>query len=108
VLARSSGAAREAALRAVAAGLAENAAVILSANTDDVAHAREAALDEAFVDRLRVDEARLARIAAGVSAVASLGDPVGEVYDATVLPNGLRAHKQRVPLGAARVRIASA
>lgn len=99
LLARSSGAAREAALRAVAAGLERNAAVILLANTDDVAHAREAALDEAFVDRLRVDEARLRKIAAGVAAVADLGDPVGEVFDSTVLPNGLRAHKQRVPLG---------
>ena len=46
-----------------------------------------------------MNPARLTGIANDLASVAALPDPVGEVFDATTLPNGLKLHKQRVPLG---------
>jgi glutamate-5-semialdehyde dehydrogenase len=53
----------------------------------------------ALLDRLALNEARMEGIAADLRAVAILPDPVGEVFDEVLLPNGLRTHKRRVPLG---------
>src|SRR5579863_6037032 len=60
-----------------------------------IATASSAAKDEA----LRLAERRLASMAAGLRAVAALPDPVGEVVDGWVRPNGLRVRRVRVPLG---------
>src|SRR5205807_7922017 len=51
------------------------------------------------LDRLRLTEARLDSIAHGLRTVARLSDPVGEVVDGWVRPNGLRIRRLRVPLG---------
>ncbi len=64
---------------------------------------REAALDAALLDRLALDEGRVAAMAAGVRAIAALPDPVGEVVDGSRLPNGLDVRKLRVPLGVVAV-----
>src|SRR5512134_1257413 len=72
---------------------------ILSANGQDVNLARAAGLGEALVDRLTLDDSRLKSIGADLRRIAELPDPVGETFDAATLPNGLRLHKQRVPLG---------
>lgn len=82
------------------AGLLEaGAPEVLSANAQDVSGASAAGLSAAMLDRLVLNPTRLAGIAADLRRVAGLPDPVGEVFDEQVLPNGLQAQKQRVPLG---------
>ena len=93
------GARRAAALRAAAARIRADAAAILEANAKDVAAAPGYGLTPAATDRLTLDSARVEAIAAGVEAVASLPDPVGEVLEQTTRPNGLVIRKVRVPLG---------
>ena len=87
------------ALLALAERLETAGAEILEANGQDVLAARAAGLGPALLDRLTLDATRLAGIAADLRRVAALPDPVGEIFDATTLPNGLRVHKRRVPLG---------
>ncbi len=65
--------------------------------------AREAEIGAALLDRLRLDEARVAAIAGAVRQIAALADPVGEVIDGHRLPNGLDIRKVRVPLGVVAV-----
>ncbi|MEO6687670.1 MAG: glutamate-5-semialdehyde dehydrogenase, partial [Dokdonella sp.] len=72
---------------------------ILAGNALDVEAARAAGRNEAMIDRLRLDPARLANIAAGVRAVGDLPDPVGAVTRSEVRPNGLVVERMRVPLG---------
>jgi glutamate-5-semialdehyde dehydrogenase len=102
-LARIDTATKDAALQAIAAALEARAEEILEANERDMRVAREAELDDALLDRLRLDEERLAAIARAVRQVAALGDPVGEVIDGRRLPNGLDVRKVRVPLGVVAV-----
>lgn len=90
---------KDAALQAIARGLREDAAAILRANAEDVERARAAELAPAMIDRLLLTPERLEAIAAEVEHVIALPDPVGERFDSTVLPNGLRVHKRRTPLG---------
>ena len=85
------------ALAQAAAAIRHDAATILAANAEDMADARD--LPGAMRDRLRLDEERLAAVAAGVEAVAALPDPVGQVIDAAARPNGLRLSRVRVPIG---------
>ena len=61
--------------------------------------AKRAGLSDSLLDRLMLNEDRLADIAHSVRLVAELPDPVGETFDETDLPNGLHVRKQRVPLG---------
>ena len=91
--------AKRACLQAVAAAIRSQVGRILEANTNDLAAAPGFGLTAAAVDRLRLDEARVAGIAAGVEAVAALPDPVGEVIEQRTLANGLDVRKVRVPLG---------
>ena len=90
---------RARALVAAAARIRADAAAILEANAKDVAAAPGYGLTPAATDRLTLDPARVEAIAAGVEAVASLPDPVGEVLEQTTRPNGLVIRKVRVPLG---------
>ena len=99
VLATASDACRAEALLHAAEALRANSAAILAANALDVARGREAGLSDAMIDRLRLDEARVSAIAAGVAAVAALPDPLGRVIDATTRPNGLALSRVRVPIG---------
>ncbi|WP_288937132.1 glutamate-5-semialdehyde dehydrogenase [uncultured Sphingomonas sp.] len=98
-LARLSTSARAAGLRAAAAALRDDEAAILAANAQDMATAEARGLTEAMLDRLRLDAGRVAAIAAGVEAVATLPDPVGQVIDRTTRPNGLDLCRVRVPIG---------
>ncbi|MBB5785407.1 glutamate-5-semialdehyde dehydrogenase [Nonomuraea jabiensis] len=90
---------KDRALRAVAEALVTHAAEIVEANAKDVEQARAQGTSEAMIDRLRLDEARVAAIAEAVRQVADLPDPVGEVVRGTTLPNGLELRQLRVPLG---------
>lgn len=90
---------KNAALIALADQLMAHGADIIAANAADVVAARASGRSAALIDRLLLTEARVRSIAADQRHVATLPDPVGEVFDAVVLPNGLKVHKQRVPLG---------
>jgi len=91
--------AKDAALVAGAHALLERADAVLKANAEDVASATKAGLAPSALDRLRLDPGRIAAMADGLEAVARLADPVGEVVDGWVRPNGLRVERVRVPLG---------
>jgi glutamate-5-semialdehyde dehydrogenase len=103
VLARLDTRTKDGALQAIAAALLERTPEILEANARDMEAGREAGLSDALLDRLRLDEARIAQIAAAVTDIAALPDPVGEVIDGRRLPNGLDVRKVRVPLGVVAV-----
>jgi glutamate-5-semialdehyde dehydrogenase len=90
---------KNAALEAIAAALVGRAAEVLEANAIDMEGGRAAGLSEALLDRMLLTEARLEAIAADTRSVVRLPDPVGEKFDQSVLPNGLRVHKRHVPLG---------
>jgi glutamate-5-semialdehyde dehydrogenase len=90
---------KNAALAAMAAALRANANAILAANAEDVRRAREAGTAAHLTDRLTLDPKRLEDMARGVEAVAALPDPVGEVIDRDVRPNGLEIERVRVPIG---------
>jgi glutamate-5-semialdehyde dehydrogenase len=87
------------ALHAIAHGLLERTPEILQANALDLDAGRESGLSETLLDRLALDENRVATIAAQVRDIAALPDPVGEVIDGGRLANGLDVRRVRVPLG---------
>lgn len=94
---------KNAAILRVAQELEAGCSSILEANRADIASARSEGMQDFLLDRLMLDEKRLAGIVVDLRRVADLPDPVGEEFEAQVLPNGLRVHKQRVPLGVAAV-----
>jgi glutamate-5-semialdehyde dehydrogenase len=98
-LAQASGAAKNSWLRASAAQLRERGSEILAGNAKDIALAPQFGLTDAQIDRLTLTPQRLEDIARGLEEVAALPDPVGEIFDSSVRPNGLQILKTRVPLG---------
>jgi len=98
-LARVDTATKDAALEAIAAALEARTEEIIEANERDMHVGREAEIGDALLDRLRLDEGRIALIARAVRQIVALADPVGEVIDGRRLPNGLDVRKVRVPLG---------
>jgi len=90
---------RAAALHNAAGALRAAAPAVLAANARDLAAGAANGLAKAMLDRLALDEARLAGIADAVAAVADLPDPVGEVIDRAARPNGLNLQRIRVPIG---------
>ncbi len=99
LLSASSGAVRAAALHQVAQLIGERAEAIEQANARDLAAARDAGLADAMVDRLKLDRGRIDKIAQSVRQIADQVDPVGQVIEGYVRPNGLRLEKVRVPIG---------
>jgi glutamate-5-semialdehyde dehydrogenase len=99
VLAVAPGEQRDRALRAMAAALRGQQAVILAANALDMADAEAAGLNRAGLDRLRLDAARVESMARGVEDIAAFTDPIGAVMAEWTRPNGLRIQRVRVPLG---------
>ena len=73
--------------------------VIRAANQQDIDLAHAGGMTPALIDRLTLTESRLNGLVADVRTLAGLPDPIGEVFDARTLPNGLKIHRQRVPLG---------
>ena len=92
-------AAKAEALRAAAQAIRDAIPAVLEANARDVEAGAANGLSSAMLDRLTLDEARIAGIVAGVEAVASLPDPVGERIDERTRPNGLHLSRVRVPVG---------
>lgn len=90
---------KDGALHAIADVLLEQQDTILAANAADMEAAQAAGTSASLLDRMLLTPQRLAAIAADTRSVAQLDDPVGEVYDQADLPNGLRLHKCRTPIG---------
>lgn len=99
VLATANTDAKNAALRAVAAGLRSQAPRILTANELDLANGRENGLSTGLLDRLTLSDARLGALADAVLEVVGLTDPVGEAVRGSALPNGVSITQVRVPFG---------
>jgi len=90
---------KDAALMLMADGLEANAATLRAENEKDLEAGRKAGLSPAMLDRLKLDDKQISKMAAAVREIAGLPDPVGEVIDGWVRPNGLKLHRVRVPLG---------
>jgi glutamate-5-semialdehyde dehydrogenase len=99
ILGRTSTAAKDEALLAAADVLERRTADVLTANEADLDAAAGGGMDDGPLDRLRLSEARIAGMAAGLREVATRPDPVGEVIDGWRRPNGLQIERVRVPLG---------
>jgi glutamate-5-semialdehyde dehydrogenase len=91
--------AKNAALEAIADAVESRVEEILEANRADSEDGRAAGLDAAFLDKLALDEKRVAQMAAGVRDIVALPDPVGEEIERRTLYNGLDLQKVRSPLG---------
>jgi glutamate-5-semialdehyde dehydrogenase len=102
-LAQVDAARKDAALTAIAQALIAHTEEILAANARDMESGRESGLSDALLDRLALDQARIAGIARAVEQIVALPDPVGEVVEGRRLPNGLDIRKVRVPLGVVAV-----
>jgi len=98
-LALASTADKDRALAAMAQAVRAARPDILAANAEDVAEAKSRDATVAFVDRLMLDDKRIAAIADGLDVVAKLADPVGAVTESWTRPNGMRIERVRVPLG---------
>ncbi|MBK8050015.1 MAG: glutamate-5-semialdehyde dehydrogenase [Anaerolineales bacterium] len=87
------------ALLAIADALEAQAGAIMAANALDMADGRAQGLSEALLDRLMLNQKRIAALAEDTRRVAALPDPVGADFESRVLPNGLRLSKRRIPIG---------
>lgn len=98
-LAKLTTAEKNASLLAMAEALEANSASIKEANAKDMAAGAENGLSSAMLDRLKLDDKRIAGMAKGLREVAALSDPVGKVLDARTRPNGLKLEKISTPIG---------
>ena len=90
---------KNSALENIALALEASEAIIVEANKKDIQAGKEAGLTDALLDRLLLDETRLAGIIGDLRSVINLDDPVGEEFDSKLLENGLKLSKRRVPVG---------
>jgi len=86
-------------LEQMALGLEQNAHRIKKENTKDVEEAREKGLSSALIDRLTLNDKRIAALSASLRKIASLEDPIGKIESMWKRPNGLLVGKMIVPLG---------
>lgn len=99
LLSRAETSAKNTALLAMAQALEESTAVLIGANEKDLQSGRDNGLDAAMLDRLTLNESRIAMMAEGLRQIAALADPVGEITDLKYQPSGIQVGKMRVPLG---------
>jgi len=99
ILASASSTLKNNALLIAAANLRRHSSEILEANSSDLLNGEKNGLKGAIIDRLRLTEARINDMAAGLEQIAALDDPVGEVISMWKRPNGLQIGQRRVPLG---------
>jgi glutamate-5-semialdehyde dehydrogenase len=99
VLALAPTAQKDRALAAMAAAIRARRAQILAANAEDMAEAKASGATAAFLDRLALDERRVAAMADGLEVVCALPDPVGTVTERWTRPNGMTIERVRVPIG---------
>src|SRR5262245_21509884 len=99
VLAHAPTAQKDQALDKVAQAIRARRSEILAANADDLTTAKAAGATAAFLDRLALDDKRVAAMADGIDVVRALTDPVGKVTEHWTRPNGMMIERVRVPLG---------
>lgn len=87
------------ALLAVADALEAKAEYLIEENQKDIEHAKQNQMSEALIDRLALNETRVAGMAEGIRQVVSLEDPIGTVSNMKKRPNGLLIGTKRVPIG---------
>ncbi len=87
------------ALLAIADAIEASGDRLKTENLKDLQSGKENGLDEAMLDRLALDDARIAGMSEGLRQIASLPDPVGEISDMAYRPSGIQVGKMRVPLG---------
>lgn len=87
------------ALEAIAVALEENASAVIEANGRDIARGQADGIGDSLIDRLRLDEKRVAALSSAVREVAALPDPVGRVVGGHRMPNGVALEQVRVPFG---------
>lgn len=90
---------RNAALLAIREAIAEDRDALLTANDRDLEQGRSSGLDEALIDRLALNPARLDAVEEGLIQVAALADPIGAVSGLKTMPSGIEVGTMRVPLG---------
>jgi glutamate-5-semialdehyde dehydrogenase len=90
---------KNACLLAMADALEKNAGPIKDANAQDMEVGAKMGLTSALLDRLKLDDKRIASVAKGLREVVALPDPVGRVLDERVRPNGLKLRKISTPIG---------
>lgn len=90
---------KNAILEKIAEVLCKNVEVILTENEKDIAKAKENGISDTMIDRLRLTKERVEGIAKACIQLVNLEDPVGEVLQGSVRPNGMRITKVRVPMG---------
>ena len=93
------GSQKDKALEAIADALIAHTQEILAANGEDLDAARANGMSQSLLDRLALNEKRIQGMAQGVRQVAAQPDPVGQVLEGSLRPNGLRIEKVSVPLG---------
>jgi glutamate-5-semialdehyde dehydrogenase len=98
-LSRLTTAEKNACLLAMAAALESQAAPLKEANELDMEYAAQNGLPAAMLDRLKLDDKRIAGMAKGLREVAALPDPVGRILDERIRPNGLKLQKISTPIG---------
>ena len=98
-LATVAGSVKTDALIQLAAAIRNGKETLLAANAADVAAAEQAGLARPLIERLKLNEKRMAAMAGGVEQIAGQVDPVGQIIEGYVRPNGLRIQKMRVPIG---------
>ena len=99
VLATAVRADKDAALRAMASALLAGTPSILAANAEDVACAEASGTEASLIDRLRLTPERISGMAVGLTDLAGLADPVGDVVRGWTNPNGVQVRQVRVPFG---------
>ncbi|TDY01068.1 glutamate-5-semialdehyde dehydrogenase [Thiohalophilus thiocyanatoxydans] len=87
------------ALEAIAGALEAGRETLLAANRSDLQAGRDKGLDAALLDRLELNDERIAAMAEGLRQIAALPDPVGEISEMAYRPSGIEVGKMRVPLG---------
>ena len=90
---------KNAALLAIAEAIEAQSEALLAANKKDMQAGEKDGLDEALLDRLALNEERVAGMAEGIRQIIALPDPVGEITNLNYRPSGIQVGKMRVPLG---------
>ena len=98
-LAAASTAEKNNALQAIAADLEANRAGLMAENRKDLEAGAAKGLAAALLDRLELTEARIDAMIEGLQQIASLADPIGQIFDMNYRPSGIQVGRMRVPLG---------
>jgi len=91
--------AKNTALNAIADDLENSRKALIEENAKDLKAGKDKGLDEALLDRLELNDARIDGMIEGLRQIAALPDPIGEIFEMTYRPSGIQVGRMRVPLG---------